>query len=133
MYQAAMYAVLRMTTNCTSGKHKINIAAISMPFLASRLGSIKAELGDSGMIVGKRILNIGILQVWDVPEDPARKGCILGSCLFYGSGFLKTGNEARQLVDEKAQSFIEKEQASQRVFFAQAGQNISKKKMLCTS
>ncbi|OIR56323.1 MAG: uncharacterized protein A8A55_2931 [Amphiamblys sp. WSBS2006] len=64
MYQAALYALYKAICRGKTGKQIIKIAAMSLPRMMSRLGSIEIDLDANGMLVGKGKLNIGILQIW---------------------------------------------------------------------
>ncbi|OIR56400.1 MAG: uncharacterized protein A8A55_2853 [Amphiamblys sp. WSBS2006] len=64
MYQAALYTLYKAIWGGKTGKQKFWFAAMSLPLMMSRFGSVEVDLGADGMLVGKGKLNIGILQVW---------------------------------------------------------------------
>ncbi|OIR56435.1 MAG: uncharacterized protein A8A55_2818 [Amphiamblys sp. WSBS2006] len=70
MYRAALHALYKAIWGGKTGKQKIKLAVMSLPWMMSRLGSVEVELDKDGMLVGKGRLNIGILQVWKSgPKD----------------------------------------------------------------
>ncbi|OIR55965.1 MAG: uncharacterized protein A8A55_3289 [Amphiamblys sp. WSBS2006] len=50
LFQAAMYSIQKSIAKGFKGVYKLNVAAISLPGIRSRLGRITLKLGNGGML-----------------------------------------------------------------------------------